>query len=241
MKAVGWKGALAATVLGIAWGGGSLPDAARAATLYLSGPNLAGGALSLNTESYLERRFASTIAQQHDFSCGSAALATLLTYDYKIPISEEDIFKSMIENGDKDVIAKSGFSLLDLKNYLARNQVASEGFRAPLAKLQEVKLPAVVLVTVRGYNHFVVVQGIRDGRVLISDPAAGSRTQSIPEFEKQWSGVFFLILDNVEQAQVNFNDPKRWAAAPQLPFNLVRFALDRATLAIPAFLAAGRF
>lgn len=210
--------------------------------VYLPGANLGGGgALALRVESFQHRRYAATIPQQRDFSCGSAAVATLLTFNYGVPISEEDVFTSMFENGDQAVISQSGFSLLDMKKYLARNQIASEGFRAPLEKLQEVGLPAIVLITVRGYNHFVVVQGIRDGRVLVADPAVGSRSLPIPEFQAQWSGVFFLLLNNVDEAQASFNNPERWAAAPQLPFSLTRYALDLTSLAQPAIPIPGRF
>ncbi len=217
--------------------------AASAGSVYLSGPAIGGGPLGLRLpiESFQQRRFVGTLAQQHDFSCGSAALATLLTFNYKVAVSEADVFDDMYKNGDKSVISESGFSLLDMKNYLARNKIASEGFRASLDKLQDVGLPAIVLITVRGYNHFVIVEGIRDGRVLISDPAVGSRSESIARFEGEWGGVFFLILNNVDEAQATFNDRQRWAMAPQLPLNLARFALDQITLARPALLTPGRF
>src|SRR5258705_7773482 len=117
---------------------------AAAGSLYLDGVGLGGGAASMNVESFQEQRFRVTVGQEHDFSCGSAALATLLTHNYKTPVSEHDVFQSMFENGDKKVIAQSGFSLLDIKNYLTRRGLRSEGFRAPLSKLVEVRLPAIV-------------------------------------------------------------------------------------------------
>jgi uncharacterized protein len=80
----------------------------------------------------------------------------------------------MFDNGDKQVIAQSGFSLLDIKNDLARLGIESNGYRAPLSKLAEVRLPAIVLINVRGYSHFVVLEGIHDGWVLLSDPGTAS-------------------------------------------------------------------
>ena len=105
----------------------------------------------MNVQSFQEKKYSATIAQQYDFSCGSAALATLLTYNYDIKTDEQEIFKDMFENGDKDVISKSGFSLLDIKNYLARRGIESDGYKAPLEKLAAVRVPAIVLVNVRGY------------------------------------------------------------------------------------------
>lgn len=195
----------------------------------------------MNFESFQEKKYKATLAQQYDFSCGSAALATLLTYNYNMPVSEQEVFQSMFENGDKKVIAESGFSLLDIKNYLARRGLESNGYRAPLDKLATVRLPAIVLINVRGYSHFVVLEGIQDGYVLLSDPANGIRSEPLGEFEGQWTGIFFLILTNAEQAQQGFNSEAKWAAAPAPPWELTRYTVDLATLARPAMLSIGRF
>jgi hypothetical protein len=165
----------------------------------------------------------------------------LLTYNYGIPVGEQDVFKDMFDNGDKQVIAESGFSLLDIKNYLSRRGLESNGYRAPLEKLAGVRMPAIVLVNVRGYSHFVVLEGLRDGYVLLSDPANGMRSEPVGEFENQWTGIFFLILTNADQAQDRFNDKTRWAAAPGPPWELIRYTLDLGTLARPAMLGLGRF
>jgi predicted double-glycine peptidase len=214
---------------------------AGAGSVYLDGVGIGGVAVTMSVESFQEKKSAATVGQQYDFSCGSAALATLLSYNYGIPTSERDVFNDMIEHGDKKVIAATGFSLLDIKNYLTRRGMRSNGYHAPLEKLAAVRVPAIVLVNVRGYNHFVVLDGIRDGWLLISDPANGMRSETVGEFERQWTGIFFLILTNAEQAQTRFNRPDRWAAAPPWPWELSRYALDLATLARPAMLGLGRF
>jgi hypothetical protein len=214
---------------------------ASAGSVYLSGVGLGGSVATTNLESFQEKKYKATVAQQYDFSCGSAALATLLTYNYNIPVGEPEVFREMFDNGDKKVIAESGFSLLDIKNYLARRGLEANGYRAPLSKLAEVRLPAIVLVNVRGYSHFVVLEGIQNGWVLLSDPANGMRSEPIGEFEGQWSGIFFLILTNAEHAQQTFNNREKWKAAPAPPWELTRFMIDLATLARPAMLGLGRF
>ena len=214
---------------------------ARAGSIYLAGVGFGGSGPTLSVESFQEKKYQQTIAQEHDFSCGSAALATLLSYNYNIKVSENEVFDSMIEHGDKAVISQSGFSLLDIKNYLTRKGLDSNGYRAPLEKLVEVKLPAIVLINVRGYRHFVVLEGIRNGRVLLSDPANGMRSEPIGVFEDQWSGIFFLILSNVEEAQQVFNSSGKWAAAPAAPMDLTRYAVDLATLSQPGLLDLSRF
>ena len=53
------------------------------------------------------KKFKTTIAQEHDFSCGSAALATLLSYNYGISVTEQSVFAEMFANGDQQVISES--------------------------------------------------------------------------------------------------------------------------------------
>ena len=122
---------------------------------------------------------------------------------------------------------------------LTRRGLESNGYRAPLERLAAVGCLAIVLINVRGYSHFVVLQGIRDGWVLLADPANGLRSETVSEFESQWSGVFFLVLTNVEQAQQYFADDRRWSSAPAPPWELARYAIDLTNLARPAMLEPG--
>ena len=95
--------ALAATTLAGA------AEPAQAGSVYLNGLGVGGGAASVPLESFQERKFKTTIAQEHDFSCGSAALATLLSYNYGISVTEQSVFAEMFANGDQQVISEAGF------------------------------------------------------------------------------------------------------------------------------------
>lgn len=206
------------------------PICAMAGQISLNGMTIGAGAASLDVQSFQARKFTSTIKQQYDFSCGSAALATLLRYTYHVPASESSVFTSMFLNGDRQAIEESGFSLLDMKNYLSRNGIPSDGFRAPLQKLAQVKIPAIVLINENGYKHFVVLRGIRNGQVLLADPAIGLRTVSVANFKKQWSGIFFIILDHIRTARAGFNNGQDWSDEPDAPLGLTRFMVNLATL-----------
>jgi len=74
------------------------------------------GSFSPHVKSFKELRESRVTKQQYDFSCGSAALATLLTYTYGEPISETAVFEAMFKVGDQANIRKVGFSLLICKN-----------------------------------------------------------------------------------------------------------------------------
>ena len=163
-----------------------------------------------------EQRFQKTIHQQYDFSCGSAALATLLTHHYNFPVSEQEVFREMFARGDQAKIKKEGFSLLDIKNYLALRGFDADGYVAEIDKLSVAGVPAIVLVKEQGYYHFVVVKGLRDGRVLIGDPSSGTRAIPKTQFTEMWvNKILFVIKNKLETAR--FNTDYDWQAAPMSP------------------------
>ncbi|MCE5231755.1 MAG: C39 family peptidase [Mizugakiibacter sp.] len=180
---------------------------------------LQGGRYRLAVTSLKEARFKSTIRQHYDFSCGSAAVATLLTYQYGQPVSEEAVFAQMYAHGDQAKIRKEGFSLLDIKRYLGAHGYAADGFEVPLEKLAENRLPAIVLISSSGYHHFVVVKGLVNGRVLIGDPATGTHAMSRRRFEAIWEDHILFVVHNRREL-ARFNDPADWRVAPGAPLQL---------------------
>ncbi len=178
-----------------------------------------GGAYQVKLTSLKEARFRTTIPQQFDFSCGSAATATLLTFQYGHPVSEQDVFVRMYTYGDQARIRKEGFSLLDMRRYLQSQGYEADGFELPLEKLQEEGVPAIVLLNDRGYRHFVVVKGLKNGRVLLGDPARGTRAMPRSRFEALWDNrVLFVVHNRREQAR--FNQPRDWRTAPPAPLDI---------------------
>ena len=179
-------------------------------------PYQIGGSYSVPVRSIKEARFMATVRQQYDFSCGSAALSTLLTHHYKYPVTEDRVFTEMFERGDQAKIRVEGFSLLDMKRYLAAHGFEADGFQEPLDKLAAVGIPAIVLINENGYNHFVVIKGSRDGRVLIGDPAGGTRALTRRAFEAVWVNQVLFVIGN-RQDVAAFNRADDWAVAPRAP------------------------
>ena len=190
------------------------------------------GTYAFHIMSLKEARFRNTVRQKYDFSCGSAAVATLLTYQYGYPVSEEMAFEQMYAHGNRQKISREGFSLLDIKEYLGANGFDADGFQVPLAKLQQENLPAIVLIDEKGYHHFVVIKGIRDDRVLVGDPARGTRTMPIRQFNELWKNHLVFVIHNRRSLAV-FNNPADWHVAPMAPMGQ---GIDRSglgTLTIP--------
>ncbi len=190
-------------------------------------PGQIGGAFSVPTTSMKEARFKSTLRQQYDFSCGSAAVATLLTHHYNRPVTEEQVFKVMYERGDRAKIQREGFSLLDMKMYIESQGFKADGVQAELDQLAAAKIPAIVLIRENGYNHFVVIKGVKDGRVVFGDPASGTRVLYRAEFEKIWPNrILFVIRDKTDIALFNRDDD--WKVRPKAPIadGITRGATD---------------
>lgn len=178
--------------------------------------SFAGDSYQVPLISMRENKLKSTLIQQFDFSCGSAAVATLLTYQYDYPVTEQAVFEEMFNRGDQVTIRQQGFSLLDMKNYLAQHGFEADGFEQSLDKLLTAKLPAIVLVNDKGYAHFVVVKGLQDDRVLISDPASGTRAMPRRAFESIWKSRLLFVIHNQTQ-RAKFDDTSSWQAAPRAP------------------------
>ncbi|MDA8165697.1 MAG: C39 family peptidase [Desulfobacteraceae bacterium] len=195
-----------------------------------------GGTFNVPVVSFTEARFRYVVKQQYDFSCGSAALASLLTYHYARPTKEQEVFKVMWEHGDQQKIQKEGFSLLDMKNYLASIGYDAGGFRISLDKLRELRVPAIALVNLKGYLHFVVLSGVSDRHVLVSDPAVGLRELPRAAFEQMHNGIFFLIRNRADIALRSFNEEKRWRSITRSPNSeaVSRSSLAAFTLSLPA-------
>ena len=175
-------------------------------------------------------RLATTTRQQYDFSCGSAALATLLTYHYNRPVTEQAVFEQMFRNGDQAKIRSQGFSLLDMQRFLAAQGFKADGFDLPLEKLFAAKLPAIVLISDKGYNHFVVIKGMADGRILLGDPASGTRTLPLERFREIWRNKLLFVIHGY-QGMPEFNGSADWRSAPiaRLDDGINRTALDMVT------------
>jgi len=194
-----------------------------------------GGSFRVHVESLKERRFRTVLKQLYDYSCGAAAAATLLSRHYARSTSEEEAVAAMLAHGDPARIVREGFSMLDLKQLLVSRGLQADGYRLTLDQLVGHGVPAIALLSEQGYKHFVVVQGMRGGRVLLGDPATGLRAISRARFEAASTGVFLVARNDAATARATFNDARAWSAAPPAPLEnaLTRDAVAPRLLALP--------
>ena len=179
-------------------------------------PFQVGGAYQVPVRSLKEARFSAMVRQQYDYSCGAAAVSTLLTHHYRFPVTEQTVFEGMFALGDQDKIRREGFSLLDMKRYIDTQGFESNGFEAPLDKLISVGVPAIALINDNGYNHFVVIKGIRGERMLIGDPSGGTRRMMRKKFESIWVNQILFVITTHENIAA-FNQLSDWRVAADAP------------------------
>ena len=193
-----------------------------------------GGDLDFNlpVTSIIGRRFETVVRQQYDYSCGSAALATLLRYHYDDPQSEQSVFLGMFRDGDRAQIRRLGFSLLDMKRYLAGRGIAADGYRVTLEQIVKARTPGIALINFNGYKHFVVVKGVEGDTLLLGDPSLGLRRETAHTFVKQWNGVFFALNGRIQTAQAHFNQQADLQLSPDVRFSSMAEPLGLAVLAL---------
>lgn len=139
------------------------------------------------------------VKQQLDYSCGAAALATLMVYYFGEKTSEQEILDLLsvrLKKLTKAEVARKkriGFSLLDLKQVAQQKGYKAAGFRLTLEQLRQLTAPVIVYVHPLGYHHFAVLRGIAGDRVFLADPDRGNLSMSVARFADEYGGIVFVL------------------------------------------------
>ena len=145
--------------------------------------------------------------------CGAAVLATIFNYAYGKKTTERQVLVNMLKIADPDIVREKGFSLLDMKNYALAVDMKADGYTVDFEALRQLKVPAITLLNIRGYKHFVVLRKVDGDYVHVGDPALGNRVMSRRKFEAAWNGVVFAILgEGYNEQNVLSNPPEPLSA-----------------------------
>tara|TARA_R100001039_G_C1853036_1_gene114148 strand:- start:2886 stop:3593 length:708 start_codon:yes stop_codon:yes gene_type:complete len=189
---------------------------ADAATIRL-GNVLPGTLVTKEVQSIRERRFENLIAQETDFSCGAASLATILKYAYGwSEVTEVDVLEGMFAVSDPEMAQRMGFSLLDLRNYVESVGLRARGYEIEGDALDAVSIPVIVLLNLAGYQHFVVMKKVVGDRVYIGDPALGNKVMNRSEFLDAWNNIIFAVIGENFDTHTVLLDPAQPLTARRL-------------------------
>ena len=150
-----------------------------------------------------ELRDQNVVKQRLDYSCGAAALATLLRYYFNDPTSEARILRiilSTLTEEERRLKETRGLSLLDLKRAAEELGYRAAGFQLRADDLPRLAAPVIVFVEPLDYKHFAVLRGVFKGRAYLADPARGNVRMTVDRFLREWSGIVFVVGKSGEES-----------------------------------------
>ena len=120
-----------------------------------------------------------TILQMTEVECGAASLCMVL--------AQRGRWVSISEMRQACGISRDGATARDLVNAAAEYGLEGAGHLGdPTKELEGLAMPAIIWIR---RSHFAVLEGARDGRYWINDPAAGRYTWDSEEFFRNYSGA----------------------------------------------------
>lgn len=157
--------------------------------------------IDLPAKSLRSLRDENLIRQRYDFSCGAAALATVLRYGFGEDVTERQILDELfglLSEEQRAVTRETGFSLLNLQEVAEARSYGSAGFRLEPEQLAMLAGPVIVYIEPRGYQHFAVLRGVRGDRAYLADPSRGNVRMPLYRFLESWvqddgTGIVFVV------------------------------------------------
>lgn len=145
------------------------------------------------------------VMQLEALECGAASLAMVLAY-YKKWIPLEQLRRDC-------GVSRDGSSALNVLRAARHFGLEANGYRLDAATLKKEALCPCILHWED--NHFVVLCGFRRGNAVINDPARGTVSVPMKDFERSFSGVCLMF------------SPTSDFVPGGKPHSVLRFALSR--------------
>ena len=143
------------------------------------------------------------ILQMEAVECGAAALAIILAYYGRIvPLATLRRDCGVSRDGSK------------CSNILKAAQtygMVAKAYKRDMGALRKSAYPYIVFWN---FNHFLVVEGYKKGRVYLNDPGSGPRSVPLEEFDRSYTGVMMALTPGP--------DFKRGGSKPSLLLGLWR-------------------
>lgn len=134
--------------------------------------------------------------QAYDYSCGPAAIATIMRSYFGDQTDEKEIIRSILATLSDDDIKKretTGFSLLDLKKQAQRMGYIVDGVKLKPTALEKLLGPVIILLKNKKQDHFVVLKGAMEGKVYLADSSRGNITVPMASFLEEWDGTTLIL------------------------------------------------
>ena len=165
--------------------------------------------------------------------CGAACLGSILAHFGR--------WVTLEELREACGIGRDGSTLKDIALAARKYGLKATGWSCQIDGLTRLPSPVILYW---GFNHYVVLEGIGDGRYYLNDPAEGHRVVDLHDFNRNFTGVA-LALEPGPEFQPSGKRPsvvrRLWPWVRNYPSILVRtviygILLALISLALPALL-----
>jgi len=150
-----------------------------------------------STQTWEALKEQNVVMQDYDYSCGAAAMATLLRYYWGDDVTEEMVLDEILEQLTDEEFEdrqENGLSMTDLRDTAVGLGYLSTMRRVAFSDLQEMKIPVIVRIKKDDYEHFVVYRGMVEDRIFLADPSLGNQRISLVSFIEQWNNVVLVVV-----------------------------------------------
>ena len=143
-------------------------------------------------KSWREMRDEDVVRQKFDFSCGAASMATIMNYFYDKNVTENGIVKTVLEmkgvGTEAKKLEKSDFALSfsDLAAYGQTLGFKGIGVAMDIDALSKLRIPVILYVKIRRFEHFTVFKGIKGDFVYLADPSYGNMKVKMAKFTEMF-------------------------------------------------------
>ena len=138
--------------------------------------------------------------------CGACSLASILRFygNYQTISSLRELL-GVSRDGSKAADILRGARIFGLE---------SKGMKLPFEAFEADNFPCIIFWE---FNHFLVLEGFKNGRAYLSNPALGRHSVSIDDFKKSYSGVAMLFKPGPEFKKGGTKEPSLYRRILGIP------------------------